>query len=59
MLDEMDLKILDILQTDCTLPVAEMGKAVGLVMNCDKMVGEKFEQGFANLNAVVAAPAKH
>ena len=36
-----------------------MGKAVGLVMNCDKMVGEKFQQGFANLNAVVAPPAKH
>lgn len=30
MLDEMELKILDILQSDCTLPVAEVGKAVGL-----------------------------
>jgi Lrp/AsnC family transcriptional regulator len=30
MLDEMDLKILDILQSDCTMPVAEIGKAVGL-----------------------------
>jgi hypothetical protein len=25
------------------------GKAVGLVMNCDKMVGGNFEQGLANL----------
>src|SRR5260221_14652047 len=24
-----------------------MGKAMGLVMNCDKMVGGQFEQGFA------------
>ena len=30
MLDAMDLKILRILQQDCTLPVAEIGKAVGL-----------------------------
>jgi Lrp/AsnC family transcriptional regulator, cysteine-sensing transcriptional activator len=30
MLDRMDRKILDILQKDCTLPVAEIGKRVGL-----------------------------
>ncbi|MGI8724975.1 MAG: Lrp/AsnC family transcriptional regulator [Methyloceanibacter sp.] len=30
MLDRMDRKILDILQRDCTLPVAEIGKQVGL-----------------------------
>ena len=30
MLDRMDRKILDILQKDCTLPVAEVGKRVGL-----------------------------
>jgi Lrp/AsnC family transcriptional regulator len=30
MLDEMDVKILRILQTDCTRPVAEIGKEVGL-----------------------------
>ena len=29
-LDKMDRKILDILQQDCTLPVAEIGKRVGL-----------------------------
>lgn len=30
-----------------------MSKAIGLVMNCEKMVGGQFEQGFANLKAVV------
>ena len=30
MLDEMDIKILRILQADCTRPVAEIGKDVGL-----------------------------
>jgi Lrp/AsnC family transcriptional regulator len=30
MLDEMDIKILRILQDDCTRPVAEIGKEVGL-----------------------------
>jgi len=30
MLDRMDRKILDILQRDCTLPVAEIGKQIGL-----------------------------
>jgi Lrp/AsnC family transcriptional regulator len=30
MLDEMDIKILKILQEDCTLAVADIGKAVGL-----------------------------
>ena len=29
-----------------------MGKAVGLFMNCDKMCGDMFEQGLANLSAV-------
>ena len=30
MLDRMDRKILEILQRDCTLPVAEIGKQIGL-----------------------------
>lgn len=30
MLDDMDLKILRILQKDCTMPVADIGKQVGL-----------------------------
>ena len=33
-----------------------MGKAVGMFMNCDKMVGTQFEKGFENLKAVVASP---
>lgn len=35
-----------------------MGKCVGLVMNCDKMVGGQFEQGFANLKAIVEPRTK-
>ena len=35
-----------------------IGKAVGLFMNCDKMVGTQFEKGFENLKAVVASPTK-
>ena len=31
-----------------------MSKAAGLVMDCEKMVGDQFEQGFANMKAVVA-----
>ena len=35
-----------------------MGKAMGLIMNCEKMVGGQFEQGFANLKAIVEKPSK-
>jgi uncharacterized protein YndB with AHSA1/START domain len=31
-------------------------KAVGLFMNCDKLCGGQFEQGLANLEAVLASP---
>lgn len=31
------------------------GKIFGLLMNCDKMVGEQFEKGLANLKSVVEA----
>jgi hypothetical protein len=30
-----------------------MGKLFGLLMNCEKMVGEQFEQGLASLRSVV------
>jgi uncharacterized protein YndB with AHSA1/START domain len=33
-----------------------MGKAISLVMNCDKMVGTEFEKGLANMKAIVEAP---
>lgn len=35
-----------------------MGKAIGLIMNCDKMVGGQFEKGLANLNAIVTTPSQ-
>ena len=35
-----------------------IGKALGLIMNCDKMVGGQFEKGLANLNSVVQATGK-
>ena len=31
-----------------------IGKAAGLFMNCDKMVGTQFEKGFENLKSIVA-----
>jgi len=30
-----------------------VGKAVSLVMNCDKMIGRQFDDGFANLRSIV------
>ncbi|MDO9271050.1 MAG: SRPBCC family protein [Methylobacter sp.] len=30
-----------------------MGKAIGLIMNCEKMVGGQFEEGLASLKSVV------
>jgi hypothetical protein len=33
-----------------------MGKAFGLFVNCDKMIGGMFEQGLANLKAIVETP---
>jgi hypothetical protein len=35
-----------------------MGKCMGLIMNCDKMVGGQFEQGFANLKGIVEGAPK-
>jgi hypothetical protein len=34
-------------------PVNLIGKAMGLVMNCEKMVGGQFDDGLRNLNQVV------
>ena len=33
-----------------------MAKLIGLVMNCEKMCGDQFEQGFANLKSMLACP---
>jgi uncharacterized protein YndB with AHSA1/START domain len=35
-----------------------VGKAITLIMNCDKMIGGQFEQGFANLKSIVESPAR-
>ena len=32
-----------------------IGKAVSLLMNCDKMVGGQFEKGLASINTLVEA----
>ncbi len=33
-------------------------KAMGLLMNCEKMIGGQFEQGFANLKSIIESPVK-
>ena len=35
-----------------------MAKAIGLVMNMDKMIGDQFEKGLAQMKSVVEASAK-
>ena len=46
MLDKMDRKILAILQRDCTMPVAEIGKLVGLSTTpCWRRIQKMEEQG--------------
>jgi hypothetical protein len=32
-----------------------VGKVMGLIMNCDKMVGGQFEKGLADLKTIVEA----
>jgi Polyketide cyclase / dehydrase and lipid transport len=34
-----------------------MGKAISLIMDCDKMVGGEFEKGLASMKAIVEAPS--
>lgn len=49
-------------QTDVTWSMAGrnnfIGKAMNLVMNCEKMVGGRYEQGLSNLKTIVEAQAK-
>lgn len=35
-----------------------VGKAMSLIMNCDKMVGRQFEKGFANVESVLKGAQK-
>ena len=59
MLDAMDVKILKILQEDCTRPVAEIGKEVGLSTTpCWRRVQKLEEAGVIQRRVAVLDPAK-
>jgi len=59
MLDDMDVKILTILQEDCTLPVAEIGKEVGLSTTpCWRRIQKLEEQGVIRRRVAVLDPEK-
>ena len=57
MLDRMDRKILDILQKDCTLPVAEIGKQIGLSTTpCWRRIQKLEEQGVIERRVALLDP---
>ena len=59
MLDRMDRKILDILQKDCTLPVAEIGKQIGLSTTpCWRRIQKLEELGVIRQRVAVLDPRK-
>jgi Lrp/AsnC family transcriptional regulator len=59
MLDRMDRKILDILQQDCTKPVAEIGKEVGLSTTpCWRRIQKLEESGVIQRRVAVLDPKK-
>lgn len=59
MLDEMDLRILAILQEDCTRPVAEIGKEVGLSTTpCWRRIQKLEETGVIRKRVAVLEPDK-
>ncbi|MGH6865411.1 MAG: Lrp/AsnC family transcriptional regulator [Methyloceanibacter sp.] len=59
MLDRMDRKILDILQKDCTLPVAEIGKQIGLSTTpCWRRIQKLEEQGVIERRVALLDPKK-
>lgn len=59
MLDDTDVKILRILQEDCTRPVAEIGKEVGLSTTpCWRRIQKLEEQGVIHRRAAVLSAAK-
>ena len=59
MLDAMDLKILEILQQDCTAPVAEIGKAVGLSTTpCWRRIQKLEEAGVIQRRVAILDPTK-
>ncbi len=59
MLDEMDVKILSILQEDCTRPVADIGKEVGLSTTpCWRRIQKLEETGVIRKRVAVLEPEK-
>lgn len=59
MLDEMDIKILALLQKDCTIAVADIGKEVGLSTTpCWRRIQKLEEQGVIQRRVAVLDPAK-
>jgi Lrp/AsnC family transcriptional regulator len=58
MLDDMDVKILSLLQKDCTRPVAEIGKEVGLSTTpCWRRMQKLEEAGVIQRRVAVLDPA--
>ena len=59
MLDDMDIKILSRLQVDCTRPVADIGKEVGLSTTpCWRRIQKLDETGVVRRRVAVLDPAK-
>jgi Lrp/AsnC family transcriptional regulator len=59
MLDEMDVKILSILQEDCTRPVADIGREVGLSTTpCWRRIQKLEETGVIRKRVAVLEPEK-
>jgi Lrp/AsnC family transcriptional regulator len=59
MLDEMDVKILSILQEDCTRPVADIGKEVGLSTTpCWRRIQKLEETGVIRKRVAVLEPER-
>ena len=59
MLDEMDVKILRILQQDCTMPVAEIGKRIGLSTTpCWRRIQKLEEAGVIRKRVALLDPDK-
>lgn len=58
MADALDLKILELLQNDCTLPVAEIGKAVGLSTTpCWRRIQKLEQDGVIQKRVALLDPA--
>mgnify|MGYP001304259224 CR=1 FL=1 len=57
MLDDMDVKILRILQEDCTVPVAEVGRRIGLSTTpCWRRIQKLEEQGVIKKRVALLEP---